>query len=199
MKVASAAVPDGLWVRMPFPYSWEASCYQCESLVLNTLDVQDWTDCTLLEALCILPEAGNLMEQYDDIRDLLQDGHNLWYVLDEQGQGMPQWREKFAAALELESCRDLRLALDISQNIVCYEWVPGEGLTDFAAEHLRSCHVSEELIQSGCIDLDGYAEDLLESSGYTLTADESGYVARNNCPFIREYTQEQEPMEQSMG
>ena len=64
---------------------------------------------------------------------------------------------------------------------------------------LRSCHVSEELIQSGCIDLDGYAEDLLESSGYTLTADESGYVARNNRPFIREYTQEPEPMEQSMG
>lgn len=199
MKVASAAVPEGVWVRLPFPNGWEDSCYQCESLTLESLGVSQWSDCTLLEALCVLPEAGNLVEQYDDIRDLFYDGQNLGYVLDEQGQGAPQWRERFAAALELESCRDLRLALDISQNLRCYEWIPSEGLADFAAEHLRSCHVSDELIQSGCIDLDSYAEDLLEGSGYTLTADESGYVARNNRPFIREYTQEPEPMEQSMG
>ena len=44
MKVASPAVPDGLWVRLPFPYSWEDSCYQCESLVLDTLDVREWSD-----------------------------------------------------------------------------------------------------------------------------------------------------------
>ena len=166
MKVASPAVPEGVWVRLPFPNGWEDSCYQCESLVLETLGVSEWTDCTLLEALCILPEAGKLMEQYDNVADLICDGQNLGYVLLEQGQGTEGWREKFAAALELESCRDLRLALDISQNLRCYEWIPGEGLADFAAEHLRSCHVSDELIQSGCIDLDGHAEDLLESSGY---------------------------------
>lgn len=199
MKVASPAVPEGVWVRLPFPNGWEDSCYQCESLTLDTLNVREWSDCTLLEALCILPEAGNLMEQYDDIRDLLQDGQNLGYILDEQGQGAPQWREKFAAALELESCRDLKFALDISQNLPCYEWIPSEGLADFAAEHLRSCGVSEELIKSGCIDLESYADDLLETSGYTLTADESGYVARNNRPFVYEHSQDPDLTEQTMG
>lgn len=199
MKVASDAVPEGVWVRLPFPYSWEDNCFQCETLVLNTLGVQEWADCTLLEARCILPEAGNLTEQYADVADLIYDGQNLGYVLNEQGQGAEGWREKFAAALELESCRDLKLALDISQNLSCYEWVPSKGLADFAAEHLRSCGVSEELIKSGCIDLESYADDLLEASGYMLTGDENGYVTRNRRTFVREYTQEPDLTVQTMG
>lgn len=199
MKVASDAVPEGVWVRLPFPYSWEDICFQCETLVLDTLGVREWADCTLLDVRCILPEAGNLMEQYDDVDELISDGQDLGYVLDEQGQGMEGWREKFAAALEFESCRSLKLLLDISQNMSCYEWIPSKKMADFAAEHLRSCGVSDQLIQSGCVDLEGYAEDLLENSGYMLAGDESGYMTRNNRPFVREYTQEPEPMEQTMG
>ena len=42
MKVASAAVPEGVWVRLPFPNGWEDSCYHCESLTLETLGVSEW-------------------------------------------------------------------------------------------------------------------------------------------------------------
>ena len=199
LKVASPTVPEGVWLRLP-----DLSGFDCEAgseveLAKDALHVQSWDECVLLNAFCILPEAGDLMEQYDDVADLLYDGQNLGYVLLERGRGEEGWQKKFAAALEFESCRDLKLLLDISQNMSCYEWVPSEGLKDFAAEHLRSCGVSDQLIQSGCIDLEGYAEDLLENSGYMLTGDESGYMTRNNRPFVREYTQEPEPMEQVMG
>ena len=155
---------------------------------MRALRVHSLEDCTLLEAQCILPEAGDLMEQYSGITELVRDGNTLGCVLDEQGQGQPRWMEKFAAALEYEDCRNLKFALDISQNLLCYEWVSREDLTDFAAEHLRSCGVSDELIQSGCIDLERYGEDLLETSGFMLTDCEDAYVLRNGRQFVREYS-----------
>ena len=46
--------------------------------------------------------------------------------------------------------------------------------------------VAEELLSSGCIDLEGYAADLLEEAGYVLTAAESAYITRNSREFIYE-------------
>lgn len=189
-----------MWLRLPdYPDLDAADGGVREvSAAMNALRVQNLDDCTLLEARCILPEAGNLMEQYDSVTELIRDGDNLGYILDERGQGEAHWMEKFAAALEYEGCHDLRLALDISQNMHCFEWIAGDGLAEFAAGHMRSCGASEELIQSGCVDLRAYAEDLLETSGYMLTADESGYVLRNARQFVREYSAEnQEPFEES--
>lgn len=188
LKLASPAVPEGVWMRLP-NYDGTAPLDSAEVLLaLNELRVESLDDCTLLDARCILPEVGNLMEQYDSITELVRDGDNLGYVLDEQGQGEPHWMEKFAAALEYEGCHTLRLALDISQNLHCYEWIPSSGLKDFAASHLRACGVSEKLLQSGCFDLNHYAEDLLDASRYMQASGETGYVLRNSRKFVREYT-----------
>lgn len=59
-------------------------------------------------------------------------------------------------------------------------------LKDFGKARLRESGVSPELIDSGYIDLDAYAADLLESEGYTLTNDKSAYIARNDKEFIYE-------------
>lgn len=156
------------------------------AVVLDTLKVRSLESCVLLNAICSLPEAGNIMAQYSDPVELVNDGDDLGYVLDEQGQGMPNFMEKFFAALEYEGCRSLRFALDISQNLHCYEWVSRNNLKDFGKARLRESGVSPELIDSGYIDLDAYAADLLESEGYTLTNDKSAYIARNDKEFIYE-------------
>lgn len=185
LKLASPAAPEGVWLRLPDYPSTEPGDASVGEIALakDALQVQSLDECTLLEAKCILPEAGNLQEQYDSIEALVFDGNNLGFILDERGQGAENWLDRFAAALEYEGCHTLRFALDISQNLDCYEWVPCDGLEDFAARHLRSCGVSEDLIRSGCINLEGYAEDLLETSGYMLTSDESAYVTRNLRKF----------------
>lgn len=188
LKLASPVVTEGVWLRLPDHDGNIAENSSEVKLALDTLRVETLEDCTLLEARCVLPEAGDLMKQYNSITELVRDGDNLGFALDEQGQGEEHWMEKFAAALEYEGCRTLKLALDISQNLHCYEWVSGEELADFAAEHLRSCGVPEELIQSGAIDLDGYAEDLLETSGYMQASGETGYLLRNNREFVRDFT-----------
>lgn len=199
LKLTSPNLPEGVWLRLPdYDGNMPENSSEVE-LALDALQVKSLEDCSLLEARCILPEAGNLMEQYSSVTELVRDGDNLGFVLDEQGQGEPHWLEKFAAALEYEGCHTLKFALDISQNLRCYEWVSREGLADFAAEHLRSCGVSEKLIQSGTIDLDAYAEDLLETSGYMEASGEIGYVRRNTREFIREYTLKEPCAEQKAG
>lgn len=185
VKLASSAVPEGVWLCLP-DHSAASGQPDEVSLVLDELNVRSLEDCVLMDARCSLPELGNLMKQYADALELVNDGSDLGYALEEQGQGMPRFMERFAAALEYENCHDLRFALDIVQNLHCYEWVPCDGLKEFGRQKLLEAGASEELVDSGCIDLEGYAEDLLEEAGYVLTADESAYITRNSREFIYE-------------
>lgn len=188
LKLASPAVPEGVWLRLPDHDGNMAENSSEVRLALDALRVKSPEDCSLLEARCVIPEAGSLMAQYDSVTELVRDGDNLGFAMEEQGQGEPHWLEKFATALEYEGCHTLKFALDISQNLRCYEWVPNEGLEAFAVEKLRSRDVPDELIQSDCFDLQAYARGFLETSGYRKTSGEKGYVIRNELEFIPEYT-----------
>ena len=190
LKLASPAVPEGVWLRLPDYSGMEGQNIASGEIavVRNVLRVKSLDECTLLETQSVLPEIGAIHNQYKSIETLVRDCNNLGVILDEQGQGEVHWMDRFLAALEYEGCHTLPFALDISQNLDCYEWLSVDGLEDFAASHLRSCGVSDELIQSGCINLTSYAEDLLETSGYMLTADESAYVIRNNRAFNCEFS-----------
>lgn len=195
LRLASNAVPDGVWLRLP-DYSGAALDDSPEvTLAMDALGVKTLENCTLLDAQCILPGAGDLTEQYESITQLVRDGSDLGHILDERGQGLAHFEERFAAALEYEDCHDLRFALDITQNLHCYKWVSSDELEDFSASRLQSLGVSEKLIRSGCIDLKGYAEDLLETSGYMLTDDGSGYICRNGQRFVHEYSSHLPPTE----
>ncbi len=95
---------------------------------------------------------------------------------------------KFAAALEYEDCHTMRSVLNISENLDRYEWISRESLADFAANRLRKRYVSDKMIRSGCIDLEHYARNLLETSGYMLTKDGSAYVTRGGQAPIHKST-----------
>ncbi len=57
VKLASPAVPEGVWLRLPGldEYSDESSTE--EALVLRELRVRRWDECALVDAQCVLPEA----------------------------------------------------------------------------------------------------------------------------------------------
>ena len=188
LKLASPAVPEGVWLRLPDHDGNMAENSSEVNLALDALQVKSLEDCKLLEARCVLPEAGNLMEQYDSVTELVRDGDALGFIMEEQGQGEPYWLEKFAAALEYEGCRSLKFALDISQNLHCYDWVPSGDLAISAEGLLLDAGVPKDIIHSGCIDLSGYKAYLLEASGYMQASGETGYLLRNGQEFIREYT-----------
>lgn len=180
LKIASPNLPEGVWMRLPWIDGLGDKSDTEEKVTLNELRARNWAECTLLDARCILPEAGDLMEQYSDVEELIQDSFSLtdalWRPLGEDSQ----W---YAAALRLEHCQNLKLALDISQNPSCYHWLPRANLEASAREELIQAGVPEEIIQSGGIDLPGYGVHLLEKQGYALTEDESGCIARTAQEF----------------
>ncbi|NBI65956.1 hypothetical protein D1646_03850 [Pseudoflavonifractor sp. 60] len=160
-------------------------------MVLDALQVQELDACTLLETRCCFPELNGLERQYDSIKQMVIDGDTLGCHM---GKMTREDMELFAAALEYEDCRSLRFALDIIQNLQCYDYIPSKSLKSFAEKHLREEDVPEELIQSGCIGLEGYAGELLETAGYTQVSGDIGYLRRNDQRFEYKYsTPEDQP------
>lgn len=192
VKLGSPTNPEGVWLRLPDHSLINDGKPDEVEIALYELRVNSLEDCVLMDARCGIPQLGDLMEQFADAQELINAGNDLGYALEEQGQGMPHFTERFAAALELENCCDLRFALDISQNLHCYEWVPCDGLKDFGRRKLLEAGVSENLLDSDCIDLEGYGADFLEDAGYVLTANESAYIARNNTQFLYEWSNPEE-------
>jgi len=187
VKLSSPVCPEGVWLSLPDLAAVLGRPSEVE-IALEELCARNLEECTLLDAKCIMPELGDLMKQYESAMELVNDGANLGYILDEQGQGMPHFGERFAAALEYEGCHNLRLALDIAQNLQCYEWKPLEELKELAERELKSRGVTEAFIHSGCIDLEGYGTELLASTGYVPTSDGSAYITRNSREFVYEYS-----------
>lgn len=101
--------------------------------------------------------------------DLIYDGNDLGFLLDEQGQGMPHFSEKFHAALAYEKCTRLGAALDIGQNLRCYDFVPKEEVEAFVEKNLesRGIEAGNASLISECMDRESYGKYLLTHQGYT--------------------------------
>ena len=134
-------------------------------------------------------EAGDLLAQYgSNVADLLYDGTELGYVLAQKNQGFPHFTQRYAAALSLEGCQSLKLALDISQNLNCYDWMQRADLEESGRRKLLDMGVTEEHIRASGINLAGYRAHLLEQEGYTPTPDGWGYIRRNANEFCYQFS-----------
>ncbi|MFG6352619.1 MAG: hypothetical protein K1W21_13650 [Oscillospiraceae bacterium] len=197
VKLASPAVPEGVWLCLPGPLEDDYEDTMEEVLALRELRVKRWDECALMDARCVLPEAGDLMAQYSgNVADLLYDGVQLGYVLEQKGQGSPHFMERYAAALALEGCHDLRLALDISQNLNCYDWMQCADLEKSGRCKLLDAGMTEEQIRASGIDLAAYKAHLLEKEGYTPTSDGWGYIRRNANEFCYQFSTPAQPQEE---
>lgn len=177
LKLASPAVPDGVWLKLP-DYSEAREGRPDEiHLALHALGASSIRECTLLDARCVLPEVQNLMDTYWDIEGLLQDGNNLGYMLDEQGQGLPHFTEILRGALALEHCNTVPMALEIGQNLRCYDFVHQSIVGAYARKEIQG-----DALVSQCLDHAAYGAYLLQQQGYQKT--ESGsYIRRNDQAF----------------
>lgn len=196
LKVSAPNLPEGVWLRLPGPWEEGREGSVEEALALRELQVRRWDECAPLDARCILPEAGDLLAQYDNVGNLLYDGVQLGYVLEQKGQGSTNFMERYAAALALEGCQSLKLALDIAQNLNCYDWVQRADLEASGRTLLLDKGISEELIRASGIDLAAYRAHLLEQEGYTPTPDGWGYIRRNANEFQYQFSTPAQPQEE---
>ena len=200
LKLASPAVPEGVWLCLPDSTIDEKGRMDEIRLALRELQVQTLQECSLLDVRCSLPELSIGLDEYQDLADLIYDGDDLGYVLQEQGQGEQHFLEKFRAALEYEHCHDLKLALDIASNLNCYDYCPTTETGRFGEEVLQKQGdtVFRDPVLQGSIDLKVYGEAQLEQQGYLLNTAETGYIRRNEQEFHHERTEPQPEFDMTM-
>ena len=198
LKLASPAVPEGVWLCLPDGNIEDSGKLDEIGLVLQELKVNKIQECRLLDVRCSLPEISVDLDEYPDLADLIYDGNGLGFVLLVQGQGERNFLEKFRAALEYEHCHDLRLALDIAENLNCYDFCPASEAEKMGKEAMKqwSGKVCGDPILAGHIDWKAYGEMVLEQDGYELNAAETAYIRRNGREFI--YGHAEPRPEQSM-
>lgn len=198
LKIASPEKPEGVWVRLP-DYSLVNDDRAGEvELALLELKVDTIQECTLLDARCVLPEVKDLVSEYREVADLIYDGNDLGFLLDEQGQGMPHFSEKFHAALAYEKCTRLGAALDIAQNLRCYDFVPKEEIESFTEKYLESMGIEagHMSLLSECMDRESYGRYLLAQQGYQQHAASGSFIRRNQLDFCYEHSQPPVPRAQ---
>ena len=187
LKLASEAVPKGVWVKLPDYNEINDGGPGEIRLALDELRVKTVQDCTLLDARCILPCIQKLTSQYDDLADLIYDGQNLGFLLDERGQGSPDFLERFAAALELESCCRLNDAVNIAGDLSGYDLISRDKFLDKVTEELSKQEWAKggDAVK-GCFDYAAYAAALAEQQGYQTTEDGLNYIRKRDSPMLEQ-------------
>ena len=110
--------------------------------------------------------------------------------LNEMCRSIHQWQ----CVMELEDCHRLDLALDLAQNLHCYEFIPrGVDLAQYGMELARKEGVlDQDSLLNECFDSVAYAQHHMAKYGLSTT--DHGYAARNGQEIICEYSHpEQEP------
>ena len=179
LKLASSAVPEGVWLALP-DYNDVTDARPGEiRLALDALGVQTIRKCTLLEARCSLPGITGLEDAYRGrLENLIYDGQNLGFILQEQNQGQKGFLQAYLWILEYEHCATLPAALEIAQHLNRYHVVYTDQLQDVAKAELRSAGSTLDPAVAGCFNLERYGLDLLRNKGYTMTEDGCAYIAR---------------------
>jgi len=186
LRASSKDCPSGVWLNLP-----DHEIYTQEpdevAVALGELSITKWDHAVLQETICRLENIDDLAKQYHSLEQLVLDGCNLGYVLEEQGQGMICFEERFRAAMELEGCTRLDEALDISQNLRCYDFIPTEqhwgkfGL-DLAG---RRKIIDPDSSLGRYFDYAAYCKAEIDRLGLKPCA--HGYIARNSQEFIYEF------------
>ena len=144
------------------------------------------------------PDDTDILNQYDSAGELVRHAIDFGYVWAEQGQGEPHWMEKWQCVMELEDCHRLDLALDLAQNLHCYEFIPrGVDLAQYGMDLARKEGVlGQDPLLIQCFDSVAYAQHHMAK--YGLSATDHGYAARNEQEIIYEYSQPEHEPEMTM-
>ena len=197
VKVGSKKYPGGLWISLPDYGSFTLEPDELD-IALDALGLEKWDEGYLLDAKCIFPNITELKNQYDSIEELIEIGNNLGYACDEQDQGKDFYMEHLESSMEIEGCSRLDFALDISQNLDCYDFVPKGANFEKYGRIMAEKHdiVKPDSILGENFDYVKYAMAVIEKE--ELEPCKHGFIKRNEEKFYYEFSKEPDSMEISM-
>lgn len=190
VKLASRNNMEGIWVGFPDTSEYMDSSHPDELLLaLDALDAETLTECIAVDVDCCLPQLRDILSQYDSAAELIRHAIDFGYVWAEQGQGEPRWLDKWQAVMELEGCHQLDYALDLAQNLHCYNFMPRDmEVAEYGRLLAKQDGVyPNDALLAECFDAEGYANQKMKNLG--LSAAEHGYVSWNGSEILYEYSQ----------
>ncbi|MBU5426973.1 hypothetical protein KQI41_11170 [Tissierella pigra] len=197
IKVGSKEYPKGLWINLPDygPFTLEPDEI---AIALDVLGIDKWDEGYLLDAKCIFPSITELRDQCDSIEKLIFYGNNLGYACDEQDQGRDFFMEHLESAIEIEGCTRLDFALDISQNLDCYDFIPKGADFEKYGRIMAEKHgiVKLDSILGENFDYVKYAKADIEKK--ELEPCKHGFIKRNEEMFYYEFSEEPDSVKLSM-
>lgn len=139
VKLVSRNNMEGVWIGFPDTGEYMDTAHPDELLLgLDALQAETLDQCMAVDVDCALPQITDILNQYDSAGELVRHAIDFGYVWAEQGQGEPHWMEKWQCVMELEDCHRLDLALDLAQNLHCYEFIPrGVDLAQYGMDLAR--------------------------------------------------------------
>lgn len=170
----------GVWLELP-------ADEQAMKCALLSLGENTFNTCYIAEARSILPSLEYQIAGDEDIDKL--------NTLAERIQAFPDsgTLAKYKAVLEMEVCNNLDMALDIAENLDCYDYDPIILSPVTYAEYLlrKAGFDTDDPAFSG-FNFKDYGKRQLQNSGFASTP--YGSVARNEKPFVQEYTKPEQGM-----
>lgn len=196
LRLSSAHCRDGVWVRLPDGGEKER-CTGEMQVALKSLGVSSMDECRMMESVCVLKGIRDPVKDYDSLEHLVRDVAKMGEFLEDQRKGKPRWNELFHAALALEDCHRFDFALDISQNLNCYDYMTNDD--DLKELGVRMAK-KDGVIHPGSLaakyfDYTAYGRSIVERLGMMML--EKGSVQRNEREFIFRYSQEPDALEMS--
>lgn len=179
-NIWNPSINRGVWLQLP---AQENATQE----TLTLLNVTSLEDCSIAETKSILPPLSEKIFDNEDIGKL-----NL---LAQRIEAFPeeQLLTKYKAALELETCNDLDMMLDLAENLDCYDFdLDCISTTAFGKYLLQELGVDTSDPAFAFFDFAGYGKRGLEAVGVAYTA--YGSIGRNDTPFVKEFTNQPEGM-----
>ena len=164
---------DGVWLDLP-------ATEQKMQNVLSLLDEQSFDNCLIKGSIStVLPYPLADDEDIDKLNLLAQ-----------KIQQFPEQKTlaKFKAIMEFERCNDMDVALDITENMDCYDYDSQMDSPSVYAEYLlKEAGINTSDPAFTMFDFQGYGERQIKQLGYVQTA--YGLIWRNEVPFVPKYSQ----------
>lgn len=167
-------IDSGVWLELP-------ADEQAMHWALISLGETTFDSCYIAEVKSVLPALEYQLAGDEDIGKL--------NILAERIKAFPDsgMLAKYKAVLELETCNDLDMELDIARNLDCYDYDPVMLSPETYAEYLfREAGFDTDDSAFSNFDFKDYGERKLQENGLISTA--YGLIARNKEPFVQEYT-----------
>ena len=194
IRLVSRDDREGVWVGFPDDGEYTDSELPDELLLtLDALHAETIEQCIAVDVDCCLPQITDILSQYDSAGDLIRHAIDFGYVWAERGQGEPRWLEKWQAAMELEDCHRLGLALDLAQNLHNYEFIPrGADRRVLGLElAIRNGVLGKDDLLRRCFDSQAYIQDCMDRFDFHEVG--NGCIARSGPALVYEYDHKKKP------